>query len=79
MSRKLVVIAPPGSMMPHYDRMALNPPIRAFLPAGEPVTVEFRREWLKEIKAGCLAPGDAETARLAGVPVPELVKKKVAA
>lgn len=74
MSRKLVVIAPPGSMVPHFDRMAQL--VRSFLVPGEPTVVEFRSEWLKELRAGCLLPGDAETARLAGVAAPEKPAKK---
>lgn len=61
----MVVIAPPDSRVPHFDLIQHN--VRAFLQPGEPTTVKFSREWLSELQAGALLPGDAVTARYAGV------------
>jgi hypothetical protein len=34
----------------------------------EVITVPFRREYLEEVRAGCLVPADADSAKLCGVP-----------
>jgi hypothetical protein len=40
----------------------------AWVMTGEVVTLPWRREYLQELRAGGLAPADAEIAKLAGVP-----------
>jgi hypothetical protein len=39
-----------------------------FVPLHEPEEVPYRAEYVRECKAGCLWPADAETAALCGVP-----------
>lgn len=42
----------------------------AWIGTDEAVTVPARAEYVQEVKAGTLAPCDAETARACGVPFP---------
>ena len=46
-----------------------------WVPVDTPVEVPYRAEYLQELRAGALLPADAETAKLAGVKLPEGVKK----
>jgi hypothetical protein len=60
-------VAPPAAKMPRNHTLR-HGDAGAFVPTDEVVTVPFKREYLEELRAGCLAPADADTARLAGVP-----------
>lgn len=80
MARKIRVIAP-HEYVPHFEAMAVAQyeDQRKFLPKGEVVEIEMKHAvntWKKELKAGCLLPGDEATAKWAGVPMPKAKKEK---
>jgi hypothetical protein len=60
-------VPPPGAKTTRNQTLA-HGDAGAWVLTDEVVTVPFRREYLQELRAGCLTPADADTARLAGVP-----------
>lgn len=45
----------------------VEPGVWGFVPREEAVEVPYRAEYVAELKAGCLEPADAETAKVAGL------------
>lgn len=77
----LTVKAVGSAMVPNYEALdagilrfvgrrhdASVGPNGAWVGTGEVVTLPARAEYVQEVKAGTLAPCDAETARACGVP-----------
>lgn len=80
MTKKLKVFAEGDALVPDYEALEQGK-LRfigrkrisgvgingGWIPELEAVEVPFRLEYIQELKAGALAPGDAETARVAGI------------